>query len=102
MPIGKGGREPKAPNTAKLKARLVANLLGTPKATARSRVHGKTSASLDMDQLLALGGSHRVLVVDVDPQPSAAMADIQQALDETRQSYDPIILDCPPGRLSSP
>ncbi|MEU7031583.1 ParA family protein [Streptomyces sp. NPDC046275] len=97
MPIAKGGREPKYPSTVELSAHVLADLLGIPHAAGRSRVPLKTSATVEAAQLLTQRGDHRVLVVDADPQPFAAMADTQNLLDELGQSYKPILLDCPPG-----
>ncbi|MDF3303031.1 ParA family protein [Streptomyces tropicalis] len=98
MPIDNQGREPKENiSTPEPAARVAANLPGGPYLGPRSRVRGKTTTSIEMAQLLAQRGGDRVLLVDLDPAPSATMEDIEQALDGLGQSYDPIILDCPGG-----
>lgn len=85
MPIDNQGREPKENSTPEPAPRVVANLRGGPDLTPRSRVRGKTTTSIEVVQLLAQRGDNRVLVVDVDPAPSATMEDIERALDELGQ-----------------
>ncbi|GAA2720616.1 MULTISPECIES: ParA family protein [Streptomyces] len=98
MPIDNKGREPKEnSSTAEPAARVLANLSGDPCLTPRSRVRGKTTTSIEPAQLLAQRGGNRVLLMDLDPAPSATMEDNEQVRDELRQSYDPAILDCPGG-----
>lgn len=97
MPIDNQGSEPKENSTPEPAARVAANLRGAPYLTPRSRVRGKTTTSIELAQLLAQYGGNRVLLMDLDPAPSATMEDIEQLRDELGQSYDPIILDYPGG-----
>ncbi|WP_435059690.1 ParA family protein [Streptomyces sp. bgisy060] len=98
MPIDNQGREPKEKDsTPEPAARVVANLRGSPYLTPRSRVRGKTTTSIEVAQLLTQRAGNHVLLMDLDPAPSATMDDIQQGQGELGQSYDPVILDYPGG-----
>ena len=97
MPIDNKGLDPKESSTPEPAARVVSNLPGGPYLTPRSRVRGKTTTSIELAQLLAQRGGNRVLLMDLDPAPSATMEDIEQLRDELGQRYDPILLDCPGG-----
>jgi hypothetical protein len=80
-----------------LAADFIADRLGAAHDTTRSRVRGKTTTSIELAQLLAQRGFSGVLLVDLDPAPSATMEDIEQLRDELGQRYDPVILDYPGG-----
>ncbi|MFH0245895.1 ParA family protein [Streptomyces sp. HK10] len=98
MPIGNQGSEPKEnSSTPEPAARVVTNLPGGTHLTLRSRGRGKTTTSIEMAQLLAQHGGNRVLLMNLDPAPSATMEGIEQLREELGQRYDPIILDYPGG-----
>ncbi|MFI5867123.1 ParA family protein [Streptomyces sp. NPDC051546] len=85
MPIDQGDREPE------LTARVVANRPGGPALSVRGRVRGKTSASFTVAHLWAQQAGNRILITDIDSQPSAAMPD------DFPPAYTPIIIDGPPS-----